>query len=53
MDVIAEGVENAKQLELLAAEGCPLAQGFFLGRPMTPKDFERFLSPETPVVGSG
>lgn len=53
MDVIAEGVENRRQLELLAAEGCPLAQGYHLGRPMTPEDFERFLSPESQVVGSG
>lgn len=46
MDVIAEGVENEKQLEMLAAEGCPLAQGFYLGRPMPPADFERFMAPD-------
>jgi diguanylate cyclase (GGDEF)-like protein len=31
--VIAEGVEDAKTLELLASLGCDLVQGYFLGRP--------------------
>ena len=31
--VIAEGVEDAKTLELLASFGCDLVQGYFLGRP--------------------
>ena len=33
LDVTAEGVENAAQLETLRAEGCDLVQGFLLGRP--------------------
>ncbi|EIZ80805.1 diguanylate cyclase/phosphodiesterase [Novosphingobium sp. Rr 2-17] len=31
--VLAEGVENAAQLEVLKAEGCEEAQGYFFGRP--------------------
>jgi diguanylate cyclase len=31
--VLAEGVENRLQLEILAAEGCDEAQGFYFGRP--------------------
>ncbi|WP_108395409.1 bifunctional diguanylate cyclase/phosphodiesterase [Devosia submarina] len=31
--VLAEGVETSAQLELLSAEGCDEAQGYFLGRP--------------------
>ncbi len=32
--VVAEGVENAAQAELLRGMGCKLAQGFLFGRPM-------------------
>ena len=31
--VLAEGVETSAQLDVLRAEGCTEAQGFFLGRP--------------------
>ena len=31
--VLAEGVETLEQLDVLRAEGCNEAQGFFLGRP--------------------
>jgi len=31
--VLAEGLESADQLDLLRAEGCDEAQGFFFGRP--------------------
>lgn len=34
MTTVVEGVETAEQLELLRAHGCPLAQGFLLGRPV-------------------
>jgi EAL domain-containing protein (putative c-di-GMP-specific phosphodiesterase class I) len=33
--VTAEGVENAQTLEFLNTVGCDLAQGYFIGRPMT------------------
>jgi EAL domain-containing protein (putative c-di-GMP-specific phosphodiesterase class I)/CheY-like chemotaxis protein len=32
--VIAEGVENAEQRDVLAAAGCDFLQGYFFGRPM-------------------
>lgn len=35
LTVVGEGVETAEQLETLRACGCDLAQGYFLGRPMT------------------
>jgi diguanylate cyclase (GGDEF)-like protein len=38
LQVIAEGVENDAQLGFLRQFGCPLVQGFLLGRPMS---FER------------
>ncbi|TQL02575.1 bifunctional diguanylate cyclase/phosphodiesterase [Cellulomonas sp. SLBN-39] len=33
IDAVAEGVETADQAALLRSLGCPLAQGFLLGRP--------------------
>ncbi|WP_331731062.1 EAL domain-containing protein (plasmid) [Kitasatospora sp. NBC_00070] len=34
--VIAEGIETARQRELLGAMGCPLGQGYLFSRPMPP-----------------
>ena len=36
IDVVAEGVEDEAQAELLRGMGCPLAQGFHFGRPAAP-----------------
>jgi EAL domain-containing protein (putative c-di-GMP-specific phosphodiesterase class I) len=35
LDVVAEGVETHIEWELLLALGCPVAQGYYIGRPMT------------------
>lgn len=35
LEVIAEGVETAPQLEILTQSGCSLIQGYLLNRPMT------------------
>jgi diguanylate cyclase (GGDEF)-like protein len=34
LDVVAEGVETAQQLDALRAMGCPAVQGFLLDRPL-------------------
>jgi len=34
IDVVAEGVETAEQLEFLRNSGCTMVQGFFVARPM-------------------
>ncbi|HEU0199368.1 MAG TPA: EAL domain-containing protein [Burkholderiaceae bacterium] len=39
--VIAEGVETREQLAFVRKLGCAEAQGFFLGRPMSARDFEQ------------
>ena len=44
MKVIAEGVENSDQLELLRDCGCDFIQGFLFSRPMPPEDFETVLA---------
>lgn len=44
MQVVAEGVETASQLECLKNDQCDEVQGFLLGKPMTIEDLEAFLS---------
>lgn len=34
MTIVAEGIENAEQIEFLKLIGCDLGQGYFYGRPM-------------------
>src|SRR6202035_2139643 len=38
MRVVAEGIEDVEALNLLAAVGCDLAQGSFIGKPMPARD---------------
>jgi EAL domain-containing protein (putative c-di-GMP-specific phosphodiesterase class I) len=40
MKVVAEGVEDEEQLVFLKDQGCDLAQGFFIGKPM---DFNGYI----------
>ncbi|MCH7481189.1 MAG: EAL domain-containing protein, partial [Chloroflexi bacterium] len=37
MNVVAEGVEEAYQLEFLRSENCDYAQGFYFSKPIEPK----------------
>ena len=39
---VAEGVENQAQWELLRSLDCPMAQGYFIARPMEAGDFLRW-----------
>ncbi|HEX8525881.1 EAL domain-containing protein [Allosphingosinicella sp.] len=43
LTAIAEGVEDARTLELLGELGCDEAQGFFVARPMAPAGFVDWL----------
>ncbi len=43
LDVTAEGVESASQLECLHRLGCGEAQGYFIGRPVPPEEIEALL----------
>jgi diguanylate cyclase (GGDEF)-like protein len=43
MVVVAEGVESEGQLAVLRERGCDFAQGYWLGRPLTPAGFVRRL----------
>jgi diguanylate cyclase (GGDEF)-like protein/PAS domain S-box-containing protein len=42
--VVAEGVESERQAQHLVALGCPVVQGYGLGRPMPAHDLERWLA---------
>jgi EAL domain-containing protein (putative c-di-GMP-specific phosphodiesterase class I) len=39
LTVVAEGVENEDQRELLPTMGCDLLQGYLVGRPIAPDEF--------------
>ena len=43
LHVVAEGVENEKQLSLLRNAGCDLVQGFYFSRPVPPEEFEKLI----------
>jgi PAS domain S-box-containing protein len=42
--VIAEGVENLRQMEVLHRLGCGVMQGFLFSRPQPPEDIEAWLN---------
>ena len=42
--VVAEGVEDERQAQILQSLGCPIAQGFLFARPMTADALASWLS---------
>ena len=44
LEVVAEGVENTKQLDFLQHAKCSTIQGFLFDKPLTKEDFEKRLS---------
>ena len=43
LDLIAEGVENQEQADILIASGCKKVQGFFYSPALEPKEMESWL----------
>ena len=41
--VVAEGVEEKEQLDLLKKAGCSIVQGFYFSKPVAPDGFEKLL----------
>ncbi len=52
MNVIAEGVESAMQIEYLLERECDVMQGFLIGRPMAAGDAGRLFTPPPSRVAS-
>ena len=54
MEALAEGIEDARQLERLRAEGCESGQGFFLAKPMDAGAIDALLTGDRRyIAGSG
>tara|TARA_R110001592_G_scaffold42654_5_gene138515 strand:+ start:7952 stop:10258 length:2307 start_codon:yes stop_codon:yes gene_type:complete len=43
LKVIAEGVENNSQLELLSENGCDMVQGYLISKPLCAEEMQRLL----------
>ena len=43
MEVVAEGVDNKEQVEILKKAKCDTIQGFYYSQALSKKDFEKFL----------
>jgi diguanylate cyclase len=44
LSIIAEGVEDERQAQILRSLGCPLAQGFLFSRPLVPQALLEWLA---------
>lgn len=44
LEVIAEGVDNAKQVEILKKFKCSTIQGFYFSKPLPKVEYEKFLA---------
>ena len=52
LTTIAEGIEDPRQLELLRALGCDLAEGYFIARPMTADAVEAYIREDVVTMRS-
>ncbi|RLV61301.1 EAL domain-containing protein [Parashewanella curva] len=51
LEIVAEGIDEAKQLKWLQAHGCALGQGYLFSRPLPQEEFEnQYLEPEQTVL---
>ena len=50
LQVIAEGVETIEQLEFLREQSCDQMQGYYLSRPLAPRQLESLLRGYHPLA---
>ena len=50
LEVVAEGIERPDQMEALRELGCPIGQGYLLGRPMSAGAMLRWLRERRPAA---
>lgn len=43
VEVVAEGIENELEMDLLAAEGCHIGQGYFISKPLNEAALVKFI----------
>ncbi|MFK7862329.1 MAG: putative bifunctional diguanylate cyclase/phosphodiesterase [Granulosicoccus sp.] len=43
MKVVAEGVEDEEQLNFLKSQGCDIAQGYFISKPLSSEQYQSWL----------
>ncbi|MCG7552902.1 EAL domain-containing protein [Pseudoalteromonas piscicida] len=48
LHVVAEGVENEEQLNILEQLNCQTVQGYYYSKPLSSNEFEQFLKQHTP-----
>lgn len=53
MKVVAEGIETAETLAMLAAMGCDIGQGYHIGRPMAWESFAELIQPKRKRAADG
>ncbi len=47
MKVTAEGIEKKEQYDFLKEIGCDIGQGFYISKPLTPQELEKFYKEHT------
>ncbi|MFK7887621.1 MAG: EAL domain-containing protein [Gammaproteobacteria bacterium] len=50
LNVVAEGIESAHQLELLQSLGCEFGQGYYFAKPLCNRDFEKLMHESGGVI---
>ncbi|MCU1429984.1 MAG: diguanylate cyclase [Actinomycetia bacterium] len=55
LTTVAEGIEDAEQLDLLRTLGCRMGQGYLIARPLPADEFEAFIAarPVVPLEPAG
>ena len=51
LEIVAEGIENARQAEILAGFGAQIGQGYLFGKPMSAEDLVLWAKKRYPNAG--